>query len=138
MGTGIYAGFQQGVFDQVRTAGLVSGDNHKKLLLGIRPYVKKYISPTRLTPYLQGYLSYDRIMAGAGATNSFYAGGDFGLAYLLGKNWLIEGKLLGLSAIYSKTPNSKTDVATVYGRKLLSANLDAGFKPVFTVAYVFR
>ena len=137
VGMGVYVGLQGGALASSQAAGFVSTGNHKPLMVGVRPYVKKYFSSTRLTPYLQGYVSYNRIMAGAPATNTVLGGGNFGLACLLGKNWLVEGSLLGLSASYSKLPDLETDIAKIYGRKRFSADLDAGFQPAFTIAYVF-
>ncbi|GAB3897288.1 hypothetical protein GCM10028803_15620 [Larkinella knui] len=138
IGAGLYVGLQGGILEISKASGYASKGNHKPMLAGIRPYVKKYFAPTRLTPYLQGYVSYNRIMAGAPATNTVYGGGNLGLAYLFGKNWLVEGSLLGLSAGYSKMPDIETDIATASARKRFFANLDVGLKPAFTVAYVFH
>lgn len=138
LGIGISAGFRDGVLNGDHV-GYASVDGKKPFALGLRPSIKRYFSPAKLTPYTEGFVSYSRIMGGgAPATNSYNAGGNFGLAYLLGKSWIVEARLLALTGGYSRFGDTEIDVATIFGTERFNVKLEAGFKPNFTVSYVFR
>ncbi len=137
-GLGVFAGLQGGVLKTPDKVGFVNVGNQKPFLIGLRPFVKKYFSPAKLTPYLEGYISYDRIMSGGPATNTYNAGSHVGLAYILGKSWLIEGRLLELSGGYSEIGDMKTDVSTIPGPHSYNLNLEAGLRPSLRVSFVFR
>lgn len=80
VGAEVYARFEGAVWD----SPIIGYSGRNPVLVGIRPYIKKYVGSARLAPYIQGSLAYDRIMAGSRPTNTFYAGGNIGLAYVLG------------------------------------------------------
>ncbi|KAA0992616.1 hypothetical protein [Dyadobacter aurulentus] len=139
VGIGIFAGFQGGVLNTPEKAAFVTVGDKKPVLVGLRPFLRKYLSPTKLTPYLEGYASYDRIMGGGGpATNTYNAGGKLGLAYILGKNWIVEANLLGVAGGYSEVGENRNEIATIGGVERFHVKLNAGFKPDFTISYVFR
>lgn len=104
--------------------------------LGFAPYVRAYLSNTRLRPYVGATFTY--------ASNSFKqdpfarekvnhtAGGTLngGLAYLLGKNFIAEANLLNLNVSKQTQNNLLKNGLRLQGLQLTTS-------PAFTVQYVF-
>nr|WP_295927435.1 hypothetical protein [uncultured Dyadobacter sp.] len=138
IGAEIVFGFRESALNDPGAAGFMSVGNSKPWSIGIRPYVRKYMTAMRLTPFWEVGANYSRIMAGAGPTNTYSANGSVGLAYVFGKHWILQTKLAGLTVGYSKLPDNKSEVATLLGGEKISAVIDGGLKPTFTLAYSFK
>lgn len=138
IGADVIFGFRESALNDPRAVGFMSTGNSKPWSVGIRPYVRKYITDMRLTPYWEVSANYSRIMAGAGATNTYSASGSVGLAYVFGKHWILQTKLAGLTVGYSKFPDNDSEIATILGGQKISAVIDGGLKPTFTLAYSFK
>lgn len=138
IGAEVIFGFRESALNDPRAAGFMGKGTSKPWSIGIRPYVRKYITAMRLTPYWELSGNYSRIMAGAGATNTYSASGSVGLAYVFGKHWILQTKLAGLTVGYSKLPDNDSEIATILGGEKISAVIDGGLKPAFTLAYSFK
>ncbi|CAG5001093.1 hypothetical protein DYBT9275_02593 [Dyadobacter sp. CECT 9275] len=138
MGLGVQVGIHGGANNISGSAGYFTVNDRTPVSIGLRPFVKKYLSSAKLSPYLEGYASYHRIMAGGPATNTYNAGANFGLAYSLGKSWLAEARLLGVSGGYSRVGSMDAEIATIPAIQRFHFNLESGFQPGFVVSYIFR
>ncbi|GAB3325706.1 hypothetical protein GCM10027299_24160 [Larkinella ripae] len=119
------------------TWGTNSGLNKTvETTLGFAPYVRAYLSNTRLRPYVGAtftYASYsfkqddfprERINHTAGGTL------NGGLAYLLGQNFIAEANLLNLNVSKQTQNNQLQNGLWLQGLQLTTS-------PAFTVQYVF-
>jgi hypothetical protein len=138
IGTDITVGFRGSAINDQVTAGWMGNGSSKPWSFGIRPYMRKYLTDMHLTPYWEVGAGYSRIMAGVGATNTYFADGNFGLAYVFGKRWILHAKLAGLKAGYSKLPDNKSEIATLLGGDKISALFDASLKPAITLVYSLK
>ncbi|GAB3920722.1 hypothetical protein [Larkinella terrae] len=104
--------------------------------LGFAPYVRAYLSNTRLRPYVGAtftYTSYSfRQSPYPSEQVNHTAGGTLngGLAYLLGKNFIAEANLLNLNV-------SKQTQNNLWKNGLWLQGLQVTTSPAFTVQYVF-
>ena len=62
IGLGVQVGIKRGVNDIPGNAGYFTEDNRTLVSIGLRPFIKKYLSGAKLGPYLESYVSYDRIL----------------------------------------------------------------------------
>lgn len=104
--------------------------------VGVSPYVKGYLANTRLRPYLSAAFTYsvysfkqhpypkDRISKTVGGT----LGG--GLAYLLGRHFIVEANLINLN-VAKETQNNAQE------NGLWNETLQLTTAPTFAVQYVF-
>ena len=118
--------------------GYYRNGNKPSVLLGIHPYLKRYFTSTKLTPYLKGSVGYERIVGGRKATGSMQLVGSFGLAYFPAKRWMVDGQLINVALIYSKMPDLENDAAIIHGKYLIGSTIQAGLKPQLSVAYFLR
>jgi hypothetical protein len=134
VGADITLGFDGNAINDRASAGWMGAGSGKPWSIGIRPYVRKYLVDMHLTPYWEVGASYNRIIADADPTNTYSADGNFGLAYIFGKHWIMQAKLASLTVGYSKLP----DNAMLEGADKISAIFDATLKPAITLVYSFR
>ncbi|MFN8347729.1 MAG: hypothetical protein U0X91_22180 [Spirosomataceae bacterium] len=97
-------------------------------------YLKKYLTPTRFTPYFGAQLNYGRFESkqvvnnaanGSSQGNSYGIGPSLGLAYLISNHFLAEAQLAELNLTH--TPESK----------MWGGNVNGGLRPNFSLMYVF-
>ncbi len=97
-------------------------------------YGRKYLVPARFTPYIGFQLNYDRGESklivnnsnmGSLHINNYSLGSSLGLAYIISHHFLVEAQLAEFNL--NHTPESK-----IWG-----VNLNAGFRPNFSLSYVF-
>lgn len=138
IGADITLGFRGSAINDRNSAGWMGTGSSKPWSIGIRPYLRKYMTAMHLTPYWEVSANYSRIMAGVDPTHTYSAGGQVGLAYVLGKHWILHAKLAGLTVGYSKLPDNESEVATLLGGEKISAAIDAGLRPALTIAYSFK
>lgn len=99
----------------------------------VEPYIKHYLSEAVLTPYVKGQLFVEIIKAGGPATDTYGGRLSAGLAYLLGRRFIIEAELAGLSSSYSEINST-----VITGPNRWNIQLDATLRPNFVLSYVLR
>lgn len=95
-------------------------------------YSRKYLMPTRFTPYIGFQLNYGRAESkqivnnsNMGSSHSNSLGSSLGLAYIISNHFLVEAQLAEFNL--NHRPESK-----IWG-----VNLNAGLRPNFSLSYVF-
>ncbi|WP_338870380.1 hypothetical protein WBJ53_22625 [Spirosoma sp. SC4-14] len=106
--------------------------------LGLAPYIKNYLTDGQLRPFIQGNLLFSTSwLKGSGnaqesvsrQTQSYGAGVSIGLAYMLGKRFIIEAELGGINAAYAPDKEFTSSWAI---------NANATLSPTFTINYVLH
>ncbi len=101
-------------------------------------FLKKYLTTTRLTPYVGIRANYGRAVntyksaildSRTGYLNSYSLMPDIGLAYLISNHFLVESQLANLYMFYSIPANST--------EKSFGVNLSGGLRPNLRLSYVF-
>jgi outer membrane protein W len=114
-----------------------SQDKSTNLTLGLRPFVKKYLSRNRqLSPYWVAGVSYEQRKttyqngnySNDSKTSIYGLDGGLGLAYFIGKNLILEAGLAHFS--YKNYTNTNTD----YRNSEIAGGFS--FSPRFTLNYV--
>ncbi len=100
--------------------------------VSISPYYQHYWSSTRLTPYTRLSVAYQFSGFKGASTrgNGVSAGLDVGLAYMLGRRFIIETSLANASFIYS------VPLQSGFNYRSWDANLSVGLRGSFAVRYV--
>lgn len=103
--------------------------------LGVSPFAKKYLTKARFGPFVGAQVGWQRERTyGNGAAATLYAttytwhlGG--GLAYLLGKGFIVEGELAGIGNQWSANQTNGES-----GNQLV---ITATLRPTITMSYIF-
>lgn len=129
---GMNLGYSGGKYKQLYNSGENTTNNSNNYNVGI--FLKKYLLPARFTPYFGADIYYyrgvykqvsDNLGTNTSQSNSYGLGPSLGLAYLISNRFLVETQLVDIYLAHSAET------------KQWGGGLNAGFRPNFSLSYVF-